>query len=542
VRALDVAIIAVFLVGMPLLGILIGGRQKSAKDYFVSEKKISWWVVCVSVVSAETSTLTVLSVPVVAYVAPPSAGGMTYLTLALGYIVGRIIVSFVLLPRYMTGDLVTAYAFLGKRYGDGMRATASVTFQFTRLLADGIRLFATAIPIKVVLASYGVNASYWAIVTVLGVAMVFYTFVGGVRAVVWVDAIQMIWYVLGGLVVVVALAQALPSGWFGDAWDASKFQLFDFSSNPLTGGYPFLAAFFGGALLAMASHGVDQLIVQRLMSTRDLVAARKALIASGVVVFLQFAFFLLIGVMMWAFYRAAVPADPVSAGGLGLANKDELFAHYIVTELPSGLSGFVIAGILAAALSSSLGALASATVTDVYERVSRRVLSDEQRLRLGRIWTVVWAGLLIVCAGLFATANKTTADPIVVQALGITGYTYGALLGAFLLGLLFRRANQLDGLVAFVVTVAVMTFVILGVKFVGPSATADPVANGYAEWTSIRVDFSPAVPAEGVRTLTSWWYTPLGVIVTLLVGGLLSLRHRDTPEPSAEEAAAAQAA
>ena len=537
-RPLDIAIIVIFLIGMPLLGVLIGGRQKSATDYFVSEKKISWWVVCLSIVSAETSTLTVLSVPVVAYLAPPAAGGMTYLTLALGYIAGRIIVSFVLLPRYVAGDLVTAYAFLGQRYGDGMRATASVTFQFTRLLADGIRLFATAIPIKVVLAAYGVNASYWAIVIVLGIAMVFYTFVGGVRAVVWVDAIQMLWYVLGGVVVVVALAQALPSGWFGDAVDASKFQIFDFSSDPLTGGYPFLAAFFGGTLLAMASHGVDQLIVQRLMSTRDVRAARKALIASGVVVFFQFAFFLFIGVMMWAFYSAAVPTDPVADGGLGLGNKDELFANFIVTELPSGLSGFVIAGILAAALSSSLGALASATVTDVYERVSRRSLSDTDRLRLGRIWTVVWAGLLIVCAGLFATANRTTADPIVVQALGITGYTYGALLGAFLLGLIFRRARQFDGLVAFVATIAVMTFVILGVKFVGPSAAADPVANGYAEWTSIRIDFSASAPAEGVRTLTSWWYTPLGVIVTLVVGGLLSLRHPRRPEPDVEEAAA----
>jgi solute:Na+ symporter, SSS family len=541
-RALDVAIIVIFLIGMPLLGVLIGGRQKSATDYFVSEKKISWWVVCLSIVSAETSTLTVLSVPVVAYLAPPAAGGMTYLTLALGYIVGRIIVSFVLLPRYVAGDLVTAYAFLGKRYGDGMRATASVTFQFTRLLADGIRLFATAIPIKVVLAAYGVNASYWVIVTVLGIAMVFYTFVGGVRAVVWVDAIQMLWYVIGGVIVVVALAQALPSGWFGDAVDASKFQLFDFSSNPLTGGYPFLAAFFGGTLLAMASHGVDQLIVQRLMSTGDVRASQKALIASGVVVFLQFAFFLVIGVMMWAFYQAAVPTDPTADGGLGLGNKDELFANFIVTELPSGLSGFVIAGILAAALSSSLGALASATVTDVYERVSRRSLSDADRLRLGRIWTIVWAGLLIVCAGLFATANRTTADPIVVQALGITGYTYGALLGAFLLGLIFRRARQFDALVAFGVTVAVMTFVILGVKFVGPSAAADPVANGYAEWTSIRIDFSAAVPAEGVRTLTGWWYTPLGVIVTLVVGGLLSLRHPRRPEPDIEEAAAVKAA
>lgn len=541
-RALDVAIIVLFLVGMPLLGILIGGRQKSATDYFVSEKKISWWVVCLSVVSAETSTLTVLSVPVVAYVAPPSAGGMTYLTLALGYIVGRIIVSFVLIPRYVAGDLVTAYAFLGKRYGDGMRATASVTFQFTRLLADGIRLFATAIPIKVVLAAYGISASYWVIVLVLGIAMVFYTFVGGVRAVVWVDAIQMLWYVLGGVVVVVALAGSLPSGWFSSAMDASKFQLFDFSSNPLTGGFPFLAAFFGGALLAMASHGVDQLIVQRLMSTRDVRAAQKALVASGVVVFLQFAFFLVIGVMMWAFYAAAVPTDPVADGGLGLANKDELFANFIVTELPSGLSGFVIAGILAAALSSSLGALASATVTDVWERVSRRTLSDDDRLRLGRVWTVVWAGLLIICAGLFATANSTTADPIVVQALGITGYTYGALLGAFLLGLLFRRATQLDGLVAFGCTVAVMTFVILGLKFVGPSAVADPVANGYAEWSSVRVDFSASAPAEGIRSLSTWWYTPLGVAVTLLVGGLMSLRHPRRPSPEVEAPAAVKAA
>ncbi len=540
-RALDIAIIVVFLVGMPLLGVLIGGRQKSATDYFVSEKKIPWWVVCVSIVSAETSTLTVLSVPVVAYLATPESGGMTYLTLALGYIVGRIIVSFVLLPKYVAGDLVTAYAFLGKRYGDGMRATASVTFQFTRLLADGIRLFATAIPIKVVLASYGVNASYWAIVIVLGIAMVAYTFVGGVRAVVWVDAIQMLWYVIGGIIVVIALAGALPSGWFGEAMDADKFQLFDFSSDPLTGGFPFLAAFFGGAMLAMASHGVDQLIVQRLMSTGDVRASQKALIASGFVVFLQFAMFLFIGAMMWAFYSAAVPTDPTSEGGLGLANKDELFANYIVNELPSGLSGFVIAGILAAALSSSLGALASATVTDVYERVSRKVLSDGDRLRLGRIWTVIWAGLLIICAGLFATANKTTADPIVVQALSITGYTYGALLGAFLLGLIFKRVTQFDGIVAFAATIVVMTFVILGVKFIGPAAAADPVASAQAQWDSITVDFSPAAPAEGVRTLTSWWYTPLGVAVTLLVGGLLSLRHRGRPAPT-EEVATAKAA
>jgi len=299
--------------------------------------------------------------------------------------------------------------------------------------------------------------------------------------------------------VLVALATSLPDGWFGRATDASKWKLFDFDSDPITGaGFPFLAAFFGGTLLAMATHGADQLIVQRLMSTRDVRAAQKALMASGIVVFLQFAFFLVIGVMMWAFYTAAAPTGP-------------------------------IAGILAAALSSSLGALASATVTDVYERVTRRTLSDADRLRLGRVWTVAWAGLLILCAGLFAVYNKSTTDPIVVQAQGIAGYTYGALLGAFLLGLIVRRARQADAVVAFTATVLVMAFVILGVKFVGPSAAADKAANSLRRWDSIEINFGWARPADGVFTLSTWWYTLLGVASTLIVGGLLALRHR-TPE------------
>ncbi|MBW4716662.1 sodium:solute symporter [Saccharothrix obliqua] len=501
-RAPDVAIIVVFLVGMPLLGVWIGGRQRSAADYFVSERRISWWVVCVSVVSAETSTLTVLSVPTVAY-----GGTMTFLSLAVGYLLGRIVVSFVLLPKYIAGNLVTAYGFLGTRFGDGLRSTASVTFLVTRLLADGLRLFATAIPVKVVLAAYGVDASYWAIIVVLGLAMVVYSFLGGVRAVVWVDAIQMLWYVLGAAVVIVVLAGRLPTGWFSSAADAGKFQFLDLAASPFTSPYAIATAFIGGAVLSMASHGADQLIVQRLMATRDVRAAQKALIASGVVVFLQFALFLFIGVMLWAFYGGL---DPVK--GLGLANGDELFAGFIVRDMPSGLSGFVIAGILAAALSSSLGALASSTVTDVYQRVVRRPLSEREVLRQGRVWTVVWAGLLIVCAGLFASLAKR-GNPIVEQGLSIAGFTYGALLGAFLLGLLFRRAAQADAVVAFVVTVAVMAFVILGVKFAG---------------TSPVLDFSTTTSA---KPLAYPWYTPLGVLVTLVVGGLLSLRHKGRVSP-----------
>ncbi|MDQ3578600.1 MAG: sodium:solute symporter, partial [Actinomycetota bacterium] len=376
-RALDLVIIAVFLVGMPLLGIWIAGRQKSGNDYFVGEGKIRWWVVCLSVVSAETSTLTVLSVPTVAYL-----GMFTYLQLAIGYIIGRIIVSFVLLPRYVAGNMTTAYNFLGKRFGAGMQGTASVTFLFTRLLADGVRLFATAIPIKLVLREYGVNAEYWQIVALLGIAMVVYTFFGGVRAVVWVDAIQMLWYVVGAAAVIAVLSGKLPDGWLSSAIDAGKTQVLDFASAPLSNNYSFITAVIGGAVLSMASHGADQLIVQRLMACNDVKASQKALIASGVVVFFQFALFLVIGTMLWAFYKGL---DPIKE--LGLTTNDELFASFIVKELPSGLSGFVIAGILAAALSSSLSALASSTVTDVYQKIVRRPLSDKEMLKQGRIWT-----------------------------------------------------------------------------------------------------------------------------------------------------------
>jgi SSS family solute:Na+ symporter len=522
-RVLDLAIIALFLVGMPLLGVLIGGRQKSSDDYFIGESKISWWVVCLSVVSAETSTLTVLSVPVVAYLATPGAGGMTFLSLALGYVIGRIVVSFVLLPKYIAGDLVTAYAFLGKRFGAGLQSTASVTFLFTRLLADGLRLFATAIPIKVVLASLGApNVNYWWIVLALGVAMVVYSYFGGVRAVVWVDAIQMLWYVLGAVVVIIVLAGKLPDGWFGKAADANKFQLFDVSSPLLSNQYALITAVIGGAVLSMSSHGADQLIVQRLMATRDVKASQKALITSGVVVFLQFALFLFIGVMLWAFYNGVAPIT-----GMKLGSNDELFPTFIVNEIPTGLSGFVLAGILAAALSSSLGALASSTVTDVYQKIVRRKLTDQELFRQGRIWTVVWAGILVVFAGLFAEFFRR-GDPIVEQGLSIAGFTSGALLGAFLLGLIFRKARQFDGIVAFLTTVVVMAFVILGLKF------------DKATGSLIGVDFSKA--AGNSVSLAYPWYPVLGVVITLVVGGLLSMRHRTDAPPPAEPVTTAKAA
>jgi solute:Na+ symporter, SSS family len=484
VHPVDVTIIIGYLILVPLLGVLLAGRQRSAKDFFVSDRNMPSWAVCFAVVATETSTLTVISTPTVAYL-----GSFTFLQLAIGYLIGRIVVAFVLLPRYYGGELVTAYEFLGLRFGPGVQVTASATFLITRLLADGVRLFATAIPVKVMFAAAGLDVSFWQIILVITIITVLYTYLGGTRAVVWVDALQMVLYVVGGIIAVVVLAGKLPGDWFGTAVGAGKLQLFDFSSSIVTEPYAFVTAIVGGAMLSMASHGADQLIVQRLLATRTLKASQGALIGSGVLVFFQFGLFLLIGSMLWSFYRGVKPQE------MGMSTNDELFPTFIITEMPPGISGLLIAGILAAAMSSSLNSLATSTVTDVYQRLIKRRLDDSTVLRQAKIWVLLWGVLLFVFASMFTS----TDNPVIELGLSITGYTYGALLGSFFLGLAVKRATQPDAVIAFLVTVVVMAIVILGNTF--------PDGEG------------------GQAPLAFPWYTPLGVAVTLAVGGLLSLRH-----------------
>ncbi|OQO90070.1 sodium:solute symporter [Saccharomonospora piscinae] len=486
-RPLDLAIIAIFLIGSPLLGIMLGGKQKTSADYFVGGRQVPWWAVTFSVVATETSTLTVISVPTVAYL-----GNVTYLQLAIGYLIGRIVVAFVLLPRYYAGNMVSAYGFLGQRFGSKLQGTASVTFLVTRLLADGVRLFATAIPVKLVLEALGLDVSYWMIIAAIAVVAVVYTYLGGIKAVIWVDVIQMSIYVVGAIAAVFILAGKLPEGWFGSLADEGKFQFFDFSSDIVTNQYAFITAVVGGALFAMASHGSDQLMVQRLLACKTVRDSQKAVIASGVVVFVQFALFLVVGAMLWSFYDGADPAS------MGLGSNDELFPKFIVEQLPAGLSGILIAGILAAAMStisSSLNSLSTSTVSDIYQRVTKKELPDAVVLKQAKMWTLIWAVVFV----LFASMFTSTDEPVVEVGLSIASYTYGALLGAFALGIFVKRARQTDAIVAFVSTIVVAAIFILGVTF--------------------TVDGEEA-------TLAFPWYVPLGVIVTLLVGGLLSLRHR----------------
>lgn len=498
-QILDLVVIVIYLVATAVLGLKLSGKQTGLKDYFLGGRNLPWWAVCLSIVATETSALTVVGIPVLSYL-----GNISFLQVALGYLLGRVVVAFLLLPRYYDGEMVTAYAYLGKRFGPSTQTTAGVTFLVTRLMADGIRVLAAAIPVKLILDGLGLHANYFTIIVALSVVTIAYTFIGGIRAVVWVDVAQMLLYVTGGLITLAVVANHTGLGWVGDAADAGKLTFFAFDGSIISNAGHFIPSLLGGAVFALASHGADQIIVQRLLACRSKAEARRALIASGVVVIAQFAVFLAVGLALWGYYEQALPAD------LGLSRDDEIFPKFIIEGLPAGLSGLLLAGILAAAmstLSSSLSALSSSTVTDVYTRLKRSPISDEEGLRVGRWATIGWGLAFIAPAAFF----KSDSGSIVILALGIAGITYGALLGSFILGLVNRRARAFDANIAFVMAAATtMTFFVL------------------EKWVMTNPDGTPKV-------LVAWqWYPLIGVIVTLVVGGLLSLRHGDR-DPRAEE-------
>lgn len=506
---LDYVILVLYLVGTAAIGVLSGGKQKNTTDYFLGSHSLPWWAVCFSIIATETSTLTVISVPAIAF-----GGSMTFLQLTFGYLLGRILVARFLLPRYFEGQLVTAYAFLGQRFGDRMRVTASLTFILTRLLADGVRLFATAIPVKVIADATGFQVGYFEIIGVMGLVTIFYTYLGGIKAVVWMDVVQMVVYLGGAIASVLILLDKVPSDWLARAMAEGKTQVLDLNAGAVTFGewltrpYTFVTAVLGGMFLSMASHGTDHLIVQRLLTCRSLGESRKAIIGSGVFVIAQFALFLWIGLLLWAWYGTSDPK------ALGLTRGDEVFPRFISEGLPAGLSGLMLAGILAAAMStvaSSLNSLASSTMLDLYARLARQPPDETRSLRLSRGFTLVWGLVFIVFANLF----RDQTNPVVELGLQIASFTYGGLLGVFLLGLLNPRVQQPEALVAFSTAILVMTGVIFGLWY-------HPVEG----WMVLFAPDKAFVAEQGLRSLAWPWYTTIGTGVTLLTGSLLALRHR----------------
>ena len=507
---LDYSVIAIYFMSVVGFGIRLGGRQRSATDYFLGERSLPWWAVCFSIVATETSTLTVIGVPAVAY-----GGALTFFQLTIGYLLGRVAVSFILLPRYFASGFTTAYGYLGHRFGKTTQGVASVTFLITRLLADGVRLFATAIPIKIIADSAGCSLGYPAIIAGIGVLTVIYTMIGGLRAVVWMDVAQMLVYLGGALLAIWVLAGDIPAGWWETARAAGKTTLIDLApgrslSDLLTSPYAFVTAVIGGAVFTMASHGSDQLIVQRLLACRSLKDSQKALIGSGLLVMIQFAIFLLVGLMLWAYFGGATAAE------LGLARNDEVFPRFIIEGLPPGVSGFLLAGIVAAAmstLSSSLNALSSSTMLDLYRHFKSEAVNGVQSLQRARLFTLFW-GLVFI---LFASVFEEQTNPVVELGLAIATFTYGGLLGLFLLGFINPGASQIDAVVAFIVTIVIMSLVIFGVRY--------GETNG---WQFILIQ-QHAAGSTDLRALAWPLYTLIGATITVCTGGLLTLRHRKNP-------------
>jgi|SRR5579875_55366 len=488
VRIADLTIIVVYLAGVTLFGLRYGRKQRTIRDYFLGGRSAPWWALACSIVATETSTLTIISTPGIAY-----ATNMEFLQVVMGYVVARVVLCIVLIPQYFRGEFYTAYQLLEKRFGARTKSAAASIFVVTRALAEGVRFAAIGKVVSVMLGT-GDRIS----VAVITLLTLIYTFQGGMHAVIWTDVAQFFLYIGGSLAAFFLILHRIPLGWAGVTHAAAaagdKLRIFDFHFS-LTQSYTFWAGLLGGTFLTMASHGTDQTMVQRLLAARSERDSKKALLISGVIIFAQFALFLVIGVMLYV-YRLHVPFffpghDP-----------DRLFPEFIITQMPVGIAGIVLAAIFAVAMSSasgSLNSLASSSMID-FSRIRGNAEATEtadakKQVRRSRQWTVFWGVLL----GIFGMIRW---GPVLVAGLTIASITYGSLLGAFLLVVWNRRATARGAIAGMIAGLIGMT----AIHFFTPLA-----------WT---------------------WYVLTGTMITFGVGSVVS---RSNP-PKSEEAEAANRA
>ena len=438
----DYLVIAGYLVAITAFGSWFARFQKTTRDYFLTDRSVPWWAICFTIVATETSTLTFIGIPAQAYGAP---GNMTFLQLALGYVIGRVLVSVLFLPAYFRGELFTSYELLQRRFGTRVKTLSAVIFLGTRSLADGIRLFTTALVIAVV-----TQVPVTWVVIVLGAAMIVYTMRGGVSAVIWTDVIQMFIYIAGASVVAVALLNRINGGWdevvrVGSA--AGRFAVID-GTLDFTRAYTLWAGILGGVALTLSTHGTDQYLVQRLLSARSQRDAARGLVLSGFIVFAQFILFLLIGVMLYTYYQQVALPQP-------LARTDQILPIFVVNELSHGLAGFIVAAIVAAALSPSLNAMAATTVSDFYLPYVNPHADQPTQMRIAKLATVAWG---VVQLGV-AIGAQFMERSVLDAGLAVLSFASGAVLGAFLLGTLAPGVRERDTFAGMIAGLAVMTFV-----------------------------------------------------------------------------------
>ena len=483
----DLILIAVYLLGITLFGLRFRKADSSLSSYFLAARSVPWWAIALSIVSAETSTLTIISVPGIAF-----GGNFTFLQLVFGYMVGRLLICVLFLPRYFEGELFTAYQLIDRRFGSALHKVTAGLFLLTRAAAEGVRVYAVSIVVGIAIGTNDVAS-----IVIISMLTLVYTFEGGMAAVIWTDVVQMGLYVGGTVIALFTLGAKIDGGWstvHAITSAAGKLQTFDFAFN-LTSSYTFWAGLIGGAFLTMASHGTDQLMVQRLLAARNLRDARVALLASGGVVLVQFTLFLVIGAGLFVFYGQH-PAL------LTVHGSDRLFPAFIVQQMPVGVAGLLIAAILAAAmsnLSAALNSLSSTTIVDFYLRL-RPGATDKRRNFLSRVATVGWA---VVLVGIAIYAVQVGGKGHVVEmGLSIASVAYGALLGVFLLGTLTRYATQAGAIIGMVVGFALNLALYLPKILPVPSLHV----GGFA-----------------LSNIAFTWYVLIGAVVTFAVGSLFSV-------------------
>lgn len=422
---IDLAVVIAYVIAITAFGAHFRKGQRTLHDYFLGGRRLPWWAITLSIVCAETSILTIISTPGIAY-----RSNLGFLQLVFGYLAARVVVSFLFIPRYFTGELYTAYQLIERRFGHGLRLFTAGLFLITRALAEGVRVFAISLVIAIIFKT-GVGAS----LIIIFVLTTLYTLEGGLTAVIWTDVIQLTIYIVGTVAALFVALHALPGGWSEVVQVAhaagGKFRVFDFHfdwSQP----YLFWTGLVGGVFLNTASHGTDQMIVQQLLAARSRRQSQGALLASGLVVLAQFGLFLVVGVTLYAFYLRFPPSTP-------FARPDQIYPTFVITRLPVGLCGLLTAAILAAGmanLSAALNSLASSSIVDFYKPLAPPH-DDRHYLRVSRLATLVW-GALIITIALGAQYLQRSALEL---ALTVASIPYGSMLGIFLLGVLTRRAT-----------------------------------------------------------------------------------------------------
>jgi solute:Na+ symporter, SSS family len=467
IHPIDLGIVIAYLLGVTALGVYFRRGSQDAKDYFLGGRTAPWWALAFSIVATETSTLTIIGTPAISY-----GGNMTFLQLVFGYLIGRVLIVVLLLPGYFRGEFFTAYALIEKRFGPRTRAVAATTFLVTRAIAEGVRVAAIALVVSVVLGT----SERLAVMVVIALTII-YTLEGGMKAVIWTDVAQFLLYLAGSGVTLWLLLHRVPGGWSEVTQVAAaaghKLQVFDFSFHWATK-YTFWSGVIGGAFLTMASHGTDQTIVQRLLAARNQKDAGRALVASGVIVIVQFTVFLLIGVLLFVFAQHT----PLLAPGERL---DRILPTYLVREMPVGLAGLLLASIIAVAMSNasgSLNSLAASSILD-FSRLRGRAADTASFVKISRAMTLVW-GLVLMGFGLVKWG------PLLEAGLTVVALPLASLLGLFLLGTIDRRANATGALIGMFCGLAVILYVF---KF---------------------------------TTVAFSWYVMIGSIVTFVVGAATS--------------------